>query len=360
MDIYVFSSPNKAVPVAGDKIVIGDSEDRNVDNLPKRKTATLGSILPELNGGAYISTYTEFAEANENDEIINLIFNSVEIDLGSNELEIKEGKRYFFNNTTITHTDFTKKIISAVGVDNFFITGSLVIEGTRTGTNNLLESGIYLNNCKNFEISGVVIRNCRYCGIEIQNTTPVVAQRGDRGRFSNIAILDGQFPIFLEENAEYHLFTNVTVSGNERAVVIQGGNNNFVNCNIVDNEQGVQLISGTNHAHGIFSGCNINHNQEYNLYAVGVTLGETFDGCHIYGDSIGGLGKIRLENSRGICINGGQIDAMIEVIDGISNGGNMVCNNFIAGSFTTVTGSGTGDILIKNNFDINGLSALNN
>lgn len=315
-----------------------------------------------LNGQtiSYVGNYSEFLEANENSSVDVIAFSSGEFDISNNQLEIKSNKLYLFRNTTLTHSDATKKIISALDVSNFFITGNLIIQGSYEGTSNLLESGIYLNNCKNFEISGVVIRNCRYCGIEVQNTTPVVAKRGDRGRFSNIAILDGQFPIFLEENAEYHLFTNVTVSGNERAVVIQGGNNNFVNCNIVDNEQGVQLISGTNHAHGIFSGCNINHNQEYNLYAVGVTLGETFDGCHIYGDSIGGLGKIRLENSRGICINGGQIDAMIEVIDGANNGGNMVCNNFIAGSFTTVTGSGTGDILIKNNFDINGLSALNN
>src|SRR5687767_10089077 len=43
-DIFAFQVPEKLTPVANDLVMIGDSEDLNVDNKPKRKIAKLGNI----------------------------------------------------------------------------------------------------------------------------------------------------------------------------------------------------------------------------------------------------------------------------------------------------------------------------
>lgn len=43
-EIFVFENPEKLAPVANDLIVIGDSEDTDVDGKPKRKKAKLGNI----------------------------------------------------------------------------------------------------------------------------------------------------------------------------------------------------------------------------------------------------------------------------------------------------------------------------
>lgn len=43
-DIFAFQVPEKPTPVANDLVMIGDSEDLNVDNKPKRKVAKLGNI----------------------------------------------------------------------------------------------------------------------------------------------------------------------------------------------------------------------------------------------------------------------------------------------------------------------------
>lgn len=353
--IYLFQGPQKTYLTHTDRLVIGDSQDLDVDGEPKRKYVESGDILADIVHTRYISTYDDFVEANSDENVLVIVFNPVEIDLISNVIELSSNKRYVFNNTTITHTDAAQKIISCDQISNFSIEGSLTIVGTRENTNNLTESGLYINACTNFSIEGVVIRNCRYCGIEYLCTEILDEFRGNKGRFSNLSIIENQFPIFLEGRAEYNLFENVTVSGNARAVVIQGGNNNFSNCNIVDNVQGVQIISGTNHAHGAFSNCNINHNTEYNLLVQSVTLGQTFNGCHFYGDDNVGAGKIRLENSRGVSIQNGHIDTMIEVVDGASNGGNMISGNFIAGTYTTVTGTGLEKLFLKENYTGSGM-----
>jgi len=149
------------------------------------------------------------------------------------------------------------------------------------------------------------------------------------------------------------------VQGDQFEFSVYGGNNMFVNCNIVDNTKGLFLGEGGNHAHGIFNGCNINHNTDYNLYIQNVSLGENFNGCHFYGDTIGGLGKIVIDNSKGININNGHIDAYIEVINGTNSGLNYISNNFIAGTYTTLNGNGLSKLVLKGNFTDTSPSPLN-
>jgi hypothetical protein len=308
-----------------------------------------------------VSTYAEFDTANEDATIKEIFFVAGEINIGANTINIKSNKSYFFNNTTLVHSSNNIKFISAVEVVNFTISGKLNIVGTRVTTEtNTTEMGIYVDNCTNYIIENITITNIRGYGIRLDsNSVPLI--RGNKGKYLNINLDLNNYPIYITagSGAEYNLFTNISATQNQNPFSVYGGNNMFVNCNIVDNTKGLYLGAGGNHAHGIFNGCNINHNSDYNLYVQNVTLGENFNGCHFYGDSIGGLGKIVIDNSKGININEGHIDAYIEVINGASSGLNYITNNFFAGTYTTLNGTGLSKLVVKGNFTGTSPSTLN-
>ena len=60
-------------------------------------------------------------------------------------------------------------------------------------------------------------------------------------------------------------------------VSVGAGNTTFIGGNITENLLGgVDLITGTNHTHGLFMGTQIDHNAAYNIQAVNVTNGHKF------------------------------------------------------------------------------------
>lgn len=308
-----------------------------------------------------VNSYASFLKYSALNTCNKIGFGASEIDLTSNTLNLNSNVEYYFNNTTLIHTSNNIKFISAVEIENFIISGKLNIIGTRiTNETNTTEIGIYIDNCDNYIIENVTITNIRGYAINLDsNSAPNI--RGNKGKFSNINLDNNNYPIYIDagSGAEYNLFTNISASGNENAFSVYGGNNMFVNCNIVDNTKGVYLGSGANHAHGIFNGCNINHNADYNLYIEDVTLGQNFNGCHFYGDSVGGLGKITIDNSRGININNGHIDSYIEVINGVNSGLNYISNNFIDGTYTSLNGDGLSKLVLKGNFTGTAPSSIN-
>ena len=309
-----------------------------------------------------IYSYDSFTKYSALASVNKIAFAGVSINLVSNVLALSSGVQYVFNNTIITHEDITKKIVSATNVENFSISGRVTISGTKlTNETNQLESGLYLKNCKNYSIDGVVVTDCRFCGIELDAPDEYLPnERGDRGKFSNISLNSNNYPIYIAPLAEYNVFTNITASSNLNAFLVQGGNNNFSVCNIVDNQKGVWVLGGANDAHGVFSGCNINHNTEYNLLVEDIVNGETFVGCHFYGDDAEGVGKIQIQNSRGVNIQGGIIDAAIFIVTGDNGRCHSISNNYIAGSYTSISGDFLENIFRKNNFTISGQWASNN
>lgn len=354
----LYEKPRVTSIATGDLLTIGQLQD---DGTYKVKTITEADATNSLTGSTLVSTYDEFVTANDDVNITNITFADIEIDLGANTLNLKSNKAYVFRNTTLVHTSETIKFISAVGIENFIITGKLNIVGTRvTNETNTTEIGIFIDDCDNYIVENVTITNIRGYAVNLaSNTSPSI--RGNKGKFNNLNLDLNNYPMYINagSGAEYNLFSNISATQNENPFSVFGGNNMFVNCNIVDNTKGVYLGSGANHAHGIFNGCNINHNNDYNLLVENVTLGQNFNGCHFYGDSIGGLGKIRINSSGGININNGHIDAYIEIINGANSGLNYISNNFIDGTYTSLNGDGLSKLICKGNFTSTSPSSIN-
>lgn len=307
-----------------------------------------------------VNSYASFAKYSALNTCNKIGFGANEIDLGVNTINISSNVEYKFNGTTLIHTDDTKTFIYSTNKENFSITGQLIISGLKTTTQqNSTEMGIVIDNCSNYTIDNVIIKNCKGYGIYLGGGSGNVI-RGNKGKFSNITLIKNNFPIYIDGNggAEYNVFTNITASENLEAFAIYGGNNVFSSCNIVDNTKGVFLGASANAAHGSFSSCNINHNTDYNLYIKDILGGQDFSACHFYGDSNDGVGKIRIENSKAVNISDGHIAGLIEIIDGATNGLNMIRNNYFT-SLVALGGNGLKNLILSGNFTRDEMSPLN-
>lgn len=179
------------------------------------------------------------------------------------------------------------------------------IKGTGKANGLTNQRGINFNGYHSFTVMDADISNMGGVGIYYKTTN--VGSNRYGGRIVNPNCQNNLYGIFSDQSGEYVNIIGGTLRLNTTGVIVRGGNNTFSGTDINDNATGVLLEGSTKNAayvndgHGIFSGCNINHNTSYNVYADGITLGETFSGCHLY-DS-----KIYLKNTKGIAFIGCQL-----------------------------------------------------
>lgn len=168
--------------------------------------------------------------------------------------------------------------------------------------------------------------------------------------------------------AEYVSFANCFALDNVTdGVYLEAGNLNWSGGAVTGNGVGWHLkhpSSGVNPHHGMVVGCHVNHNISYQLHAEAVAAGMDFVGCHFYDNANPATGRIRLENSRGVNITGGEIGCGIEgIYDGSHPhyGFNKVSGNYFVGNGTIITGVGytREKLLVSGNFDLSGPSIFN-
>lgn len=280
----------------------------------------------------------------------------------NNAVSILAGQTWTFDGATLLHTDDTKIILRANGVDDWAITGSLILKGTLSGAATAAETGLYITNGQRYKVNNVQTENFKGKGIWLDGTS-TGSFRGDEAQFVNCSAYECTVGIQVDAGAgaEYNTWTNTNVSGCITGVIMSAGNNTFIGGSIVDNTTGVKLTSGTNHGHGMFSGVNINHNNGENLYALDVANGYTFTGCHFYGNG-GSTGIIWFKNSRGVHVLGGIIDCHIYNDGGATSGINIVESNYFPDDYgvTLVSNdSSLNKLLLLRNFLKTGMSGLN-
>jgi hypothetical protein len=271
-------------------------------------------------------------------------------------IRLRTGQRIYGNATFITEdTAFIAEGVHSWQLEGITVRGTDVKNRTGTGlwvkaavnrykvtnvTFEALETGIFID--PPIEPIHMTAHNALH---------PYV--RGDQGQYVNVALYDNAIGLRIDTGTfgEYNIFTNLMAANNDLALKVGAGNNIFSGFSIADNKSGVWLTGDSpNHAHGVFSGGNINHNTEFNVKVTDVAQGQTFTGVHIYGDDET-KGRIIIENSQGIRFDAGVISAVVENNKGAgtSNGLNVVSNNLFDGKLPAKAGNDRSNLLFKDN-----------
>jgi len=244
------------------------------------------------------------------------VFQEIEVTAGTYRMEgqisILAGQRWTFNNATIYHTDNTKVMFTANGVDGWSMSGSLLLQGTLTTRGSAPEKGLHVIGCNKYRVHGIGVRAFLGIGVHIEPGT-FGGFRADQGQWTDCYSNESMVGLQIDagSGAEYNLFSNFSAIGNILGIQIGAGNTTFIGGNVEENSTGISLVGGSNNGHGSFVGTNITHNGAVNIVIDGVTNGFDFTGCHIYGDGPG-LGIIHLLNATvDVSFVGGRIDAPV-------------------------------------------------
>lgn len=217
-------------------------------------------------------------------------------------------------------------------VDTNLIGPALIVgdAASNPGTS-VTATGISIVNCSKFRISDLTIRNIKGWGIRHSGGSVI---RGEHGSVSGCRIEGCVWGWEDEPGAEYTTVLDLhAVSNYEANIISAAGNVSFIGGHCVDGvKDGFRLKGGSNHAHGLVSGMNINHNVRYNLFASLVTNGQTFTGCHFYGSG-SSTGAIYLDRCKGIVLDGGHLDCWVYNDKGGSSGQNIIRNMYCPGSY---------------------------
>lgn len=194
---------------------------------------------------------------------------------------------------------------------------------------------------------------CRSHGFLIAAGILAPAPRGDQGQIIGCSAHQSRvgFEAEVHASTEFCVVTNFTAAGNLDGIIAPAGNTIFVGGNCVDNTRGYTLLGGPNHAHGITSTMNIDHNSEYDIKCVGVVNGHTFNGIHAYNNG-GTTGGIIFENSKGVVVQNGKIDGPI--YNNGTSGQNAILNNHMPGSNAQILGTNPEYLRVLGNWTDNG------
>lgn len=224
--------------------------------------------------------------------------------------------------------------------------------GTAVGT----RSGVYVNNSQRVVLSRCYIKGFDKHGISVADT-------GHDTDYGNAVTIDccelsnNWANLFFGTRAEYCKVVGTTATKGRYGIWIQSGNVYCSGSMFNYNVDGVYLLNGTNDAHGVFSGCSINHNTAFALYADSIANGHSFVGCHFY------YGDIYLKLCTGVQLIGGHIGcdgSDITTIFCQGGGWNVIRDNFLAGPVAISHGySGSADkVEFINNRKLDGAATI--
>jgi len=232
----------------------------------------------------------------------------------SDSIHIRSGQQVFFENASIRFMAKHGVLFYSFNSSDWQFSGKGRITGTGFEAGDAI--AIYIEGGKNIDISGITVEQLH--GTAVDMRPGKTFQRGNCVRLSNSAIINCWTGVKVAAGSEYHSIMNTNVIGCSSAAEIRGGNVSWTGGNIGDNTKGLFVGGryGTNNAHGIFNGVNINHNTEYNIWCDSVELGQTFVGCHVYGEVDR---SIVISESRAVSFTGGIIDGRIAISASSSN-----------------------------------------
>lgn len=222
-----------------------------------------------------------------------------------------------FYGTNIVITGNTQ-VFTSTAVNDWAIVGEWSVTGDNgaAGATSGTGAALIINDSMRFFVAGLDARNIKGWGVLVQpgSSTSARTERGSIVGFRASACYIG-FEATAGTGAEYCNIVAPTITRCNTGVKIAAGNTNVTGGSISDNTEGVYLVNGTNHAHGMFTGVNINHNTGggFNVHADSVTNGHSFVGCHFY------EGNIYLKACTGITFESCFLDPNAYYFEGGQN-----------------------------------------
>lgn len=185
----------------------------------------------------------------------------------------------------------------------------LTIQGEATGEwqkrTDRAAHGMMIEGCWGYEVSGVTIRNCDGAGLQITRTNNQASGFTDGGMLTRITARDNFIGVRFDTRAEYITASHLHCHHNVTGLMIHAGNTNIASSNVGENIDGLVIADHENGSHGSVTGCLVNHNQRYALWARYVENGMAISNCCFF------YGTLRLENCCGVTITSGLISASI-------------------------------------------------
>ena len=254
------------------------------------------------------------------------------VNLASNQTIDLTGSR-------VTTAGNATTVFSAVDKSDWSLLRPTIVGDLTVGPGAGTGAAIYVEDCIRFRVVDPTVLNFRGHGV-LYSPGDSGSSRANHGFFENLRI-DGCYIGWKDlagTGAEYVTILNPMITGcSEVGLQTAAGNITVLGGHVVDNlKDGVIVANGGNHAHGGFYGVNINHNVRYNIYAQQVLNGETFSGCHVYGNNNGGAGAIFLDRCKGIVFDGGHLDCWVYNDKDGSSGQNIIRNMYCPGSYGSV------------------------
>ena len=326
--------------------------------------------------------------------------------VSGNVIALQPGQSWEFDDVVLNWSGAgTQKCISCINVNDWAITGFLIINGTGMASGTL--RGVSVEGGNRFIVQNVHCQNIPGWGFKLETGGVAVNPRGDKGQFitcgGNLCWIGAETTG--DSTTEYTTWANFQASGNGSWGIIDStGNTVWNGGQCVDNVLGGFKVDGgsyANGAHGCVNGMNINHNGSDNIQFLNVSQGYTVNACHIYGGANNGVGLlqtgafyviltvgttdftligaasntvglgftatgpgsgsgtvlggyIHFNNSYGITILGGIIDAPVYSEGGSQD--NVISNNFIpvSGNFNFINGANSKLVLCFNNYGLSG------
>lgn len=256
---------------------------------------------------------------------------------------VRERQRIHFDNAEILHATTTGITFSAIGVDEWAITGRSIVRGAGNASGSA--AALYVAGCNNYSVGGFNASQISGWHIKVEPGT-YVPPYADTGRFIDCNADECYYSVETAPGtgAEFLSFVAYTSTRCTYAPVIAAGNCQFIGGFDVQNTNGFTLLGGANNAHGEIVGRKFAHNTNYNFKADGVTNGQVMAACSVYADS-STAGRIILNNSKGVDWFGGLLDATIE-----ATGTTDLCSFSkmrVAGSNAGLTGTAAAKVRIS-------------
>jgi hypothetical protein len=206
------------------------------------------------------------------------------------------------------------------------------------------QSGIWVEDCRDFTIAGVTVRNFNGAGIHLTRVGGGLGEGwGGRGDLDLINAQANYIGVRFDFRCEYSHAQRLTCQNNVIGCVIHGGNMKLATCNFTSNIDGIFIEDKENGSHGAITNCLCNHNERYALVCRKVENGMAIDNSCFFGATI------RLDDSKGVNITSGIIGCSIETV---GKGVNRIAGNYVIPRDMTYTF--TPQTIVQDNFTDNG------